>query len=260
MNNKIESDTRCQSNRRSVSLVKGLWEDNTSPVKESKKGKYFSSSGTVATSDETVENEPMNDVKITFSRNPNQRSPQIARRVSLLKGTWNGISAPVKSVKNLKSVKNMKSVRKMKGLKKVKSNSDSGTVATCEVTLDNKPHLRTKILCSNVLHQNTPVPRPFGFVSENEQMNSVFKIPSQILCQEFVDDDDDISILSIGSCGETFFNKIVDQPIQSSRCSHPPPPPTCKRLSYPSQILRGLSNLVFYDEEESIDASRILVQ
>merc|ERR1712161_57600 len=89
-------------------------------------------------------------------------------------------------------------------------------------------------------------------------MNSVFKIPSQILCQGFVDDDDDISILSIGSCGETFFNKIVDQPIQSSRCSHPPP--TCKRLSYPSQILRGLSNLVFYDEEESIDASRILVQ
>merc|ERR1712238_532863 len=175
-------------------------------------------------SDETVENEPMNDVKITFSRNPNQRSPQIARRVSLLKGTWNGISAPVKSVKILKSVKNMKSVRKMKGLKKVKSNSDSGTVATCEVTLDNKPHLRTKILC-----------------------------------QGFVDDDDDISILSIGSCGETFFNKIVYQPIQSSRCSHPPPP-TCKRLSYPSQILRGLSNLVFYDEEESIDASRILVQ
>jgi len=234
MNNKIESDTRCQSNRRSVSLVKGLWEDNTSPVKESKKGKYFSSSGTVATSDETVENEPVSDVKITFSRNPNQRLPKITRRVSLLKGTWNGNSGPVKNVKNMKSVK------KMKSLKKAKKDSDSGTVATCEVTLDDKPKLKTKILCSNVLHQST-------------------QIPSQILCQGFVDDDDDISILSIGSCGENLFRKVVDQPIQSSRYSHPPPP-TCKKLSYSSQILRSLSNLVFYDDEESFDASRILVQ
>ena len=64
-------------------------------------------------------------------------------------------------------------------------------------------------------------------------MNLARKISCQILCRGFTNDDD-IYMLSIVSCSEAFFKTIVDQPIQSSSFSYPPPP-TRKRISNDSQ-------------------------